>query len=314
MIYTCTLNPSLDYYMEGQQELEPGKLNRSQLEYYEAGGKGINVSIVLNNLGIPSRAVGFLGGFTKDFYISLLAKYEFILPNFTYTSGNTRINVKLHAGQTETDVNAAGPYVTDADMRNLREKVSRLDKGDYLILAGNTQPYLKDDVRNMLEEAVKKDVRICLDSDPDLVRQVVGAGVFLLKTTPEELSRMIDQKCESEEEILAGAVKLHGLGAENVLVVIDNRMALLVCPTGCFTASLEQEKKAIYTLGTGDSLVAGFIMDYLRSKDPVDSFRFGCSCGSATAYSRGLATREKIDSFYEKTDVSEVQPPEGTVL
>ena len=87
MIYTCTLNPSLDYYMEGQQELEPGKLNRSQLEYYEAGGKGINVSIVLNNLGIPSRAVGFLGGFTKDFYISLLAKYEFILPNFTYTSG-----------------------------------------------------------------------------------------------------------------------------------------------------------------------------------------------------------------------------------
>jgi 1-phosphofructokinase len=300
--------------MEGDQALVPGRLNRSQLEYYEAGGKGINVSIVLNNLGIPSRAFGFLGGFTKDFYISLLAKYEFILPNFTYTSGNTRINVKLHAGEEATDVNAAGPYVTDADMKNLAEKVSRLDKGDYLVLAGNTQQYLEDDVRNMLEKAIESGVKVCMDTDPDLVKQVIGKGIFLLKTTPEELSRMIDQKAETEEEVLAGAVKLHGMGAENVLVVIDNRMALLVCHEGCYTASLEQETKAIYTLGTGDSLVAGFIMDYLRSKDPVDSFRFGCSCGSATAYSRGLATREKIDSFYDKTEVSEVQPPEGTVL
>lgn len=314
MIYTCTLNPSLDLYMEGDKPLVPGRLNRSQLEYYEAGGKGINVSIVLNNLGIPSRAFGFLGGFTKDFYISLLAKYEFILPNFTYTAGNTRINVKLHAGEEATDVNAAGPYITDADMKNLKEKVSRLDKGDYLVLAGNTQQYLEEDVKDMLEKAIGAGVKVCLDSDPDLVKQVIGSGLFLLKTTPEEMSAMVDRKLENEQDVLEGAIQLHSMGAENVLIVIDNREALLVCHEGCYTASLEQDTKAIYTLGTGDSLVAGFIMDYLRSKDPVDSFRFGCSCGSATAYSRGLATREKIDSFYEKTEVSEVQPPEGTVL
>lgn len=314
MIYTCTLNPSLDYYMEGERDLVPGKLNRSDLEYYEAGGKGINVSIVLNNLGIPSRAFGFLGGFTKDFYISLLAKYEFILPSFTYTNGNTRINVKLHANGTATDVNAAGPYVTDEDMKNLEEKVSRLDQGDYLVVAGNTQKYLVNDVRAMLEKAIATGVKICLDTDPQLTKDLLPSGLFLVKTTPEELGEMTDMKMENDGDVLAGAVKIHEAGAENVLIVMDNREALMVCPQGCFTASLEQDTKAIYTLGTGDSLVAGFIMNYLRSKDPVDSFRFGASCGSATAYSRGLATREKIDSFYEKTEVVSIEAPQGAKL
>ena len=132
MICTCTLNPSLDYYLEFSEKVEDGKTNRSDLEYFEAGGKGINISIVLNNLQIPSRAYGFLGGFTRDFYINLLQEYSYIEPNFTYIDGHTRINIKLHDGR-DTDLNATGPYINESDMRKLKEKVVGLKSKTELI-------------------------------------------------------------------------------------------------------------------------------------------------------------------------------------
>ncbi len=306
MIFTCTLNPSLDYYLESDKNLTPGKMNRSQLEYYEAGGKGINVSIVLNNLGIPSRALGFLGGFTKDFYISLLAKYEYILPHFTYINGPTRINIKMRTADGPTDINAAGPYITPEDMNNLETKAERLSKGDYLVLAGNTPVYLAEDVKVMLKKAIEQEVKVCLDTDPGLIRDMLGNGLFLVKTTPEELSVMVDRKIENEEDCIAAIRELHEGGAENAIVVYDNKKAFISCNAGTFEAMLQEGIEAVNTVGTGDSLVAGFLMNYLRSKDPVDSFRFGASCGSATAYSRTLATREKIDSFYEEKEVREI--------
>lgn len=306
MIFTCTLNPSLDYYLESGKNLTPGKMNRSQLEYYEAGGKGINVSIVLNNLGIPSRALGFLGGFTKDFYISLLAKYEYILPHFTYINGPTRINIKMRTADGPTDINAAGPYITPEDMNNLENKAERLSKGDYLVLAGNTPVYLAEDVKVMLKKAIEQEVKVCLDTDPGLIRDMLGNGLFLVKTTPEELSVMVDRKIENEEDCIAAIRELHEGGAENAIVVYDNKKAFISCNAGTFEAMLQEGIEAVNTVGTGDSLVAGFLMNYLRSKDPVDSFRFGASCGSATAYSRTLATREKIDSFYEEKEVREI--------
>ncbi len=306
MIFTCTLNPSLDYYLESDKNLTPGKMNRSQLEYYEAGGKGINVSIVLNNLGIPSRALGFLGGFTKDFYISLLAKYEYILPHFTYINGPTRINIKMRTADGPTDINAAGPYITPEDMNNLENKAERLSKGDYLVLAGNTPVYLAEDVKVMLKKAIEQEVKVCLDTDPGLIRDMLGNGLFLVKTTPEELSVMVDRKIENEEDCIAAIRELHEGGAENAIVVYDNKKAFISCNAGTFEAMLQEGIEAVNTVGTGDSLVAGFLMNYLRSKDPVDSFRFGASCGSATAYSRTLATREKIDSFYEEKEVREI--------
>lgn len=306
MIFTCTLNPSLDYYMEFDESLSAGHVNRSQLEYYEAGGKGINVSIVLNNLGIPSRALGFLGGFTKDFYISLLAKYEHILPHFTYIEGATRINLKLRCKDGPTDLNAAGPYVTAADMANLASKADRLSKGDYLVVSGNTQVYLAEDVKEMLRNAIKQEVRVCLDTDPALMRDMLEDGLFMIKSTPQELSVMFDREIETEEQCVEAIREMHQKGVVNAIVVYNNRKAFLCCEEGTFEAALQEEMEAVNTVGTGDSLVAGFLMNYLRSKDPVDSFRFGASCGSATAYSRSLATREKIDSFYEEKEVKQL--------
>lgn len=300
MIYTCTLNPSLDYYMEFEGPLKNGHYNRSQLEYYEAGGKGINVSIVLNNLMIPSRALGFLGGFTKEFYIALLQKYEYIQPNFTYIDGHTRINVKLHTDQ-DTDLNAAGPYITDVEMKSLMEKVSRLDETDYLVFSGVCQEYLSEDTESMLKEAIARGVRVVLDTNPDLIKRCLKSKPFLVKTTMEELGNMYGVQLHDINDTAEKALETFHSGAKNVMVLMNHEDALLVCEAGTYTCSILNQGKAVNTVGTGDSMVAGFLMNYLRSNDPVDSFRFSCCCGSATAYSKGLATREKIDTFYENT-------------
>lgn len=303
MLFTCTLNPSLDYYMEFDGPLKEGsRMNRSTLEYFEAGGKGINVSIVLNNLGIPSRALGFIGGFTKDFYIQLLAKYDHIIPNFTYINGHTRINVKCHA-ERHTNMNAAGPYITDGDMKNLAAKADRLTEGDYLVLAGVTPEYLEDDVEKMLAELIKNKVKVCLDTNPSLMNKMLKYKPFMIKTTSTELGEMTGDKVETEEETIAAARKVHEMGAENVLILYHSRIGMLVCDKGAYKAEILHHDKAVNTVGTGDSLIAGFLMSYLRSRDSLDSFRFGVSCGSATAYSKGLATKAKIDAMYKDTEL-----------
>lgn len=303
MIFTCTLNPSLDYYMEFDGPIKAGsRNNRSNLEYYEAGGKGINVSIVLNNLGIPSRALGFIGGFTKDFYISLLAKYDHIIPNFTYINGHTRINVKCHAEQ-HTNMNAAGPYITDGDMKNLSAKADRLAEGDYFVLAGVTPEYLEDDVEEMLAKLIENKVKVIMDTNIDLMKRMLKYKPFMIKTTSTELGEMMDMKVDSIEDTAETAKKLHEEGVSNVLILYHGREGILACDEGTYRTEILQHDKAVNTVGTGDSMIAGFLMSYLRSRDAVDSFRFGASCGSATAYSKGLATKAKIDAMYQDTEL-----------
>lgn len=304
MLFTCTMNPSLDYYLEFDEEIHPGS-NRSKLEYYEAGGKGINVSIVLNNLGVPSSAFGFIGGFTKDFYISLLARYENIRPNFTYTHGHTRINIKT-GGNGGIEMNAAGPYITDADMKNLMGKMTRLGKGDYLVLAGMTQEYLEDDTVTMLKDAMDEGVRIILDTNPSLMRRMLEYRPFMIKTTPAELGELLGEEVADKAQATAGAKKLHEAGVEVVMVLLNNETAILSCDEGTYECDILRHYQAVSMVGTGDSMVAGFLMNYRRSKNILDSFRFAASCGSATAYSKGLATREKIDSFYEETEITKI--------
>ena len=308
MICTCTLNPSLDYYMEFSEPIETSRYNRSKNEFYEAGGKGINVSIVLNNLMVPTRAYGFLGGFTRDFYIQLLQKYEYIQPNFTFIDGHTRINVKLHDG-TDTDINAKGPYITHKDMNRLREKVKRLDMGDYFVLAGQAPAYLMEDIIEMLGEAIENGVKVVLDTNPDIERECLRFKPFLLKTTPDELAELLEREITNDEELIAGAKEVFEKGAKNDIIVENKREAMLVCDKGIFECDLVTDEKTVSTVGTADSLVAGFLMNYLRSADAMDSFHFGVCCGCATAYSKGMATREKIESYYQTTDVRRI----GTV-
>ncbi len=305
MICTCTLSPSLDYYMEFEEPVVKNTTNRSKLEYFAAGGKGINISIVLNNLAIPSRAFGFLGGFTRDYYIELLQKYSYIQPNFTYVDGATRINVKVNDGQ-DTDLNAVGPYVTSDKMANLKSKVLRLDDGDYFALAGNCPDYLEKDVIEMLQEAIDNKVRVVLDTNPNIIHECIAKGPFLIKTTPKELALYAEKELHTTKELIEEASLMHKDGAKHVLLLADNE-AILVCDSGIYTCEILDKGKVVNTVGMGDSLTAGFIMNYLRSSDSIDSFRFATCCSSATAHSKGLATREKIDSFYEKTEIKKIE-------
>ena len=305
MICTCTLNPSLDYYLEFSEKVEDGKTNRSDLEYFEAGGKGINISIVLNNLQIPSRAYGFLGGFTRDFYINLLQEYSYIEPNFTYIDGHTRINIKLHDGR-DTDLNATGPYINESDMRKLKEKVGRLTEGDYFCFAGVCPNYLEDDVIEMLGNCIDNGVKVALDTNARIIRKMLPKKPFLVKMSSQEVEEYNNKNNMSVEDIVKFGKELVKDGAENLLVLAGKDTALLVCDKGAYQSDLLHQEKTVNTVGTGDSLTAGFLMNYLRSSDVVDSFRFAASCASATAYSKGLATREKIDSFYATEVVKEL--------
>lgn len=305
MIVTCTMNPSLDYYMEFNKDVEQASVNRSTLEYYEAGGKGINVSIVLNNLGIPTKAFGFVGGFTKDFYISLLAKYENIHPNFVYTNAHTRVNVKIHDKDEVTDLHAMGPYITHEDMQALVKKTESIYKQDYFVLAGNTQEWLIDDVEDMLKGLIEEGVKVTLDTNVKIMKDMLEYKPFLYKTTSTELSQILDIEINGEEDTIQGAKKLYELGAKHVLVLTDT-LAILVNDHGTFTCEFLDEDSIVNAVGTGDSMIAGFLMNYMRTSDSYDSLKFGASCGSATAYSQGLATREKIDSIYQNTVVNKI--------
>ncbi|MBQ9327416.1 MAG: 1-phosphofructokinase family hexose kinase [Solobacterium sp.] len=306
MIVTCTMNPSLDYYMESDQPIHPGHTNRSHLEYYEAGGKGINVSIVLNNLQVPTRACGFLGGFTKDFYITLLEKYQYIQPNFTYTNGHTRINVKFTDGEKETSFNSTGPYITDQDMENLMLKTNRLDEGDYFVLAGDCPEYLNESVGIMLERLMNDGVRVCLSTNPAIIEQALPNHPFLVKTRSSYVNEYVGRQLDESEliDVLRGLVRK---GAVNVICTTKSgKEAYLACEEGVYHAELIHQEKAVSMIGSGDAMIAGFLMDSLRSVSPVESFRFGSCCSTATAYSKGFATRDKILSLMEESVVEKV--------
>ena len=308
MIYTCTLNPSLDYYMEFENDLELGTINRSQIEYYEAGGKGINVSIVLNNLMIPNRAFGFVGGFTQDFFIELLQKYEYVQPSFTYITGHTRINLKLKGNIIETDLNAAGPYITPSAMEALMLKVSKLDEGDVLVFSGNAPVYLLENVNKMIEDCAKKNVKIVLDTNPNIIKNCLQHKPFLIKPSLVELEEILDEKLEINkiEDLIEPCKKVLGLGALNVIVQLGEQGSILVCKEGSFHTDIVQSEKVVNTVGSGDSMVAGFIMNSLRTPDVVDSFRFASCCSIATSFSKGLATREQVNKLYEVLEVKKL--------
>lgn len=305
MICTCTLNPSLDYYMEFDKPIEDGKTNRASLEYYEAGGKGINISIVLSNLGIPSRAFGFLGGFTKDFYISLLTKYQDIRPSFTYIDGNTRINVKC-TGDKDTNMNACGPHIQDKDLDNLSMKLKTLYENDVFVLAGNTPEYTIDHVVEILHQLQQEGVKVVLDTDTTIVKKMLETDIFLLKLTKEECEEVVGYPVQSKLDMAKAANELHQKNIENVIILDSEGPAVLASNEGVFECGVLDPKKTVNTVGTGDSMVAGFLMEYNRTRNVVDSFRFGASCGSATAYSKGMATREKIESLYHLVEVQKI--------
>jgi 1-phosphofructokinase len=306
MIYTCTLNPSLDYFMNIEDEIKPFITNRSVSEYYSAGGKGVNVSIVLNNLRIPSKCVGFLGGFSYDFYIKNLENYEYLQPTFVNIKDNTRINLKIVGNNNEYDFNAKGPHIEESEMVSFQRRMDKVNSKDFFVLCGNVQPELCKMVKNGIKDFYDQGIRFILDTNIEIEKELLKYGPILIKPNKEELSSLVGRNLLTTEEIIAAAKDVVNLGAKNVIVSCGQRGSWLIDKEKVYHCnSIDGETKNV--VGCGDAMIAGFLFNLQRGGTNVDAFKFANACSNATAFSQSFGTREEIFEILEKIKVEEIK-------
>ena len=296
MIYTVTFNPAIDYIVRMNRALDPGMTNRSVSENCFFGGKGINVSTILKNLGIDSTALGFVAGFTGDAIVKSVREKGIIDDFIRLGEGISRINVKIKSTE-ETEINAQGPHITQEAFEELLGKLDGLKKDDILILAGSIPGSLPDDVYEVILERLKdRGIIFVVDATGDLLKNVLKYEPFLIKPLKyyEKEGFYV-----TDVEIEECARKLQELGAVNVLISMAGDGAMLVTEEGSVYRAGVPDGIVKNSVGAGDSMVAGFIAGYLEMKDYGHALKMGTAAGSATAFSDDLATGELIRSIYE---------------
>ena len=293
MIYTVTLNPAIDYVMT-LPCFKEGTVNRSANEEIFFGGKGINVSVILNRLGVPSTALGFTAGFTGA-AIEQGLSVEGISTDFVRLSaGNSRINVKLNSVQ-ETEINGQGPVITEDDLRRLFQKLETLREGDVLILAGSVPSTLPNDIyEQILSRLSDRGILFVVDAAGDLLTNVLKYRPFLIKPNHIELGEIFDTEITSFEQAAEYARELQMQGAGNVLVSMGSQGAVLLDENGAVTPMKAPKGTAVNTVGAGDSMLAGFVAGYLDGGDYSHALSLATAAGAATAFSKGLAEKELI--------------------
>ena len=299
MIYTVTFNPAIDYIVRMSDKLLPGMTNRSESEDCYFGGKGINVSTILKNLGLESTALGFTAGFTgKAIEESVIGKG--IIADFIHLDeGISRINVKIK-GEAETEINAQGPKIPEDARNKLFDKVAALKDSDMIILAGSIPNSLPNDVYEKLIALVAdKKVDVVVDATKDLLKNVLKYHPFLIKPNNHELGEMFGTVLKTDDEIEFYAKKLQELGARNVLISMAGDGAMLIAETGEKFRIGVPKGKVKNSVGAGDSMVAGFIAGYFKNKNYEEALKMGTAAGSATAFSDDLATGEAILELYK---------------
>ncbi len=293
MIYTVTFNPSLDYIVS-VDNFTLGRVNRTRKEIIYPGGKGINVSMVLQNLGYQSCALGFMAGFTGR-EIARLLEVNGVESDFIHVDeGLSRINVKLRSNE-ESEINGQGPAIKKRDIAFLYEKLDRIQDGDILVLAGSIPEVMPDDIYMDIMRYLKtKDVRIVVDATKDLLVNVLPYHPFLIKPNNHELGEIFGVELKTTEEIVTYAKKLQEKGARNVLISMAGDGAILLTEDGQIFQSLPPKGKVLNSVGAGDSMVAGFLAGYLENQDYEYAFYMGVCTGSASAFSESLATRDEV--------------------
>ena len=298
MIYTVTFNPSLDYIVN-VDHFTCGVVNRTTKEIIYAGGKGINVSMVLKNLGFESTALGFLAGFTGDKIQSLLEEKGVSTDFISVAEGNSRINVKLRSDE-ETEINGQGPRMTDEDVQKLYRKLDELKEGDTLILAGSIPDSLPGSMyMDIMKHLEKKNLNIVVDATKDLLVNVLEYHPFLIKPNNHELGEIFGVELKTRDEVVPYAKKMQKKGARNVLVSMAGEGAVLVTEDGQILKAQAPKGKLINSVGAGDSMVAGFVAGYLEAQDYKKAFTMGVCTGSASAFSEEMATKEEVIALYE---------------
>ena len=301
MIYTITLNPSIDYIVR-LDKLVTGITNRTSSEEYYYGGKGINVSLVLAELGLDSTAYGFVAGFTGKAIENGIRNDHIITDFIKLKEGISRINIKIKAGE-ETEINGQGPHITEQELERLLQKIDRLSNGDTLVLAGSIPNTMPDDVYERMMERIRfKSVRIVVDATKKLLVNSLKYKPFLIKPNRQELSEIFDVEVKTEDDIERYAKELQKLGARNVLISLGGEGAMLIDENGKKYKAGVMKEKVLNTVGSGDSMVAGFVAGYEKSGDYAYALKIGSVCGNATAFLPGLATKEKIEDLLERFD------------
>ncbi|MCI5602510.1 MAG: 1-phosphofructokinase [Clostridiales bacterium] len=299
MIYTVTFNPSLDYIVS-VRNFEEGNVNRASDEMILPGGKGINVSIVLNNLGMESHLLGFIAGFTGKEIERMVSDDGCISEFIKVDNGLSRINVKMRS-EKESEINGIGPEISNSEMTQLLDKLDKLKEGDVLVLAGSIPASIPDtiyyDIMKMLSD---RKIMIVVDATKDLLLNVLPLRPFLIKPNKQELAEMMNLENLSKEDIVKNAFELQKCGARNVLVSMAGEGAILVTEDGKVYSSEAHKGKVVNSVGAGDSMVAGFIYGYLKNKDYKEAFETGLCAGSASAFSENLATKEQVEELLIK--------------
>lgn len=293
MIYTVTLNPSLDYVVD-VDDFELGRTNRAVSERLYAGGKGINVSFVLKNLGFESTALGFSAGFTGEEIKKQIQERGITENLITVLNGQSRINIKLR-GQQETEINGMGPDIEKEHIQQLLKKLSVLSPGDYLILAGSVPMKINDTIYyDILKTLDKKEIKAVVDTTGDLLLNVLKYHPFLIKPNIHELSELFSTEIKTKEEVVQYGLKLQDMGAQNVIVSMAGDGAVFICENGEIYKSEAPKGVVKNSVGAGDSMVAGFLAGFCETKDFAKAFKMGVCTGSASAFSEDLATKEQV--------------------
>lgn len=297
MIYTVTFNPALDYILE-LDKLEIGKIQKSKTELILPGGKGINVSTVLTNLEVDNIALGYKAGFVGAELERLLRNMNVKTDFIDLEEGNSRINVKI-SGEEETAINTNGPQISENKILELLEKLKTLNENDYLVLSGSIPSSIKDDIYEKICRIVKKqNVKIVVDATKNLLVQALKYNPFLIKPNNEELGEIFGVEIHTKEDAYVYGKKLKEMGAQNVLVSMGKIGAVLIDEVGKEHFLKSPEGKRVNTVGSGDSMVAGFIAGFLKYNNYEDALKMGVSAGSASALSKYLATKEEVYNLF----------------
>ena len=299
MIYTVTFNPSLDYIVS-VDDFKLGLTNRTSSELILPGGKGTNVSTVLKNLGLESTALGFVAGFTGNEIVKRLNDMGIKSDFISIENGISRINLKLKSID-GTEINGAGPDISEEKVNELMDKLNQLKEGDVLVLAGSIPNTLPEDIyERIMARLDGRGIRIVVDATKDLLMNVLKYHPFLIKPNNHELGDMFGVQLETDEEIIEYAGKLKEMGARNVLISMAGDGAILLDEHGKVYQGRPPKGEVLNSVGAGDSMVAGFVTGYLNTGDYEKAFELGIATGSASAFEYWLAEKEDVVKLLEK--------------
>lgn len=296
MIYTVTFNPSLDYIVS-VEDFRLGQVNRTTEEIIYAGGKGINVSIVLKNLGFDSTALGFLAGFTGSEIRRLLEQQGVNADFIDVRDGISRINMKLRSNE-ESEINGQGPQIQEEDIQSLYQKLEQLQDGDILVLAGSIPSVMPESMyMDIMKYLSDRKLKVVVDATRELLMNVLPYHPFVIKPNNHELGDIFGVELKEKKDVITYAKKLQEMGAQNVIVSMAGEGAVFLDEDGNVYESDAPKGRVVNSVGAGDSMVAGFLAGYLQSGDYREAFKMGVCTGSASAFSEQLATKEEVEAI-----------------